>query len=74
LCGAHNHDHQVGHEHPTTNLTSNATQSRAVVILFGDGVHNFVDGLAIGASFMHSMKLGIITSIAVICHEVPHEL
>ncbi|KAK5975784.1 hypothetical protein GCK32_012214 [Trichostrongylus colubriformis] len=49
-------------------------KSRAVVILFGDGVHNFVDGIAIGASFLHSMKLGLITTIAVICHEVPHEL
>uniref|UniRef100_A0A0N4XFX9 Zinc transporter ZIP12 n=1 Tax=Nippostrongylus brasiliensis TaxID=27835 RepID=A0A0N4XFX9_NIPBR len=49
-------------------------QSRALVILLGDGVHNFIDGIAIGTSFMSSTKLGIITSIAVICHELPHEL
>ncbi|EYC14530.1 hypothetical protein Y032_0040g262 [Ancylostoma ceylanicum] len=48
--------------------------SRALVILLGDGVHNFVDGIAIGASFSHSTQLGIVTSIAVICHELPHEL
>ncbi|EYC14395.1 hypothetical protein Y032_0040g181 [Ancylostoma ceylanicum] len=49
-------------------------KSRALVILLGDGVHNFVDGIAIGASFSHSTQLGIVTSIAVICHELPHEL
>ncbi|VDL64783.1 unnamed protein product [Nippostrongylus brasiliensis] len=49
-------------------------KSRALVILLGDGVHNFIDGIAIGTSFMSSTKLGIITSIAVICHELPHEL
>ncbi|KIH50448.1 hypothetical protein ANCDUO_19473, partial [Ancylostoma duodenale] len=48
--------------------------SRALVILLGDGVHNFVDGVAIGASFSHSTQLGIVTTIAVICHELPHEL
>jgi len=32
------------------------------------------DGIAIGASFGQSVKLGVSTSIAVICHEVPHEL
>ncbi|KAJ1356666.1 hypothetical protein KIN20_014406 [Parelaphostrongylus tenuis] len=49
-------------------------KARAVMILLGDGVHNFVDGVAIGASFHHSIKLGIITTVAVICHELPHEL
>ncbi|CAB02806.2 Zrt (ZRT), Irt- (IRT-) like Protein Transporter [Caenorhabditis elegans] len=47
---------------------------RALIILFGDGVHNLVDGLAMGASFMISVKLGFITTIAVICHELPHEI
>jgi zinc and cadmium transporter len=42
--------------------------------LIGDGVHNFTDGLVIAASFMTDVKLGIITTLAVIFHEVPQEI
>lgn len=42
--------------------------------LIGDGVHNFTDGLVIAASFMTDIKLGIVTTLAVIFHEVPQEI
>lgn len=44
------------------------------VILLGDTLHNFIDGLIVAASFMVSVPLGIATSLAVILHEIPHEI
>ncbi|XP_078345521.1 zinc transporter Slc39a7-like [Oculina patagonica] len=42
--------------------------------LAADFTHNFTDGLAIGASFLASRKIGIITTITILLHEVPHEI
>lgn len=42
--------------------------------LIGDGVHNFTDGLIIAASFMTDFKLGVVTTLAVVFHEVPQEM
>jgi len=42
--------------------------------LIGEGVHNFIDGLIIAASFIISVPIGIATTIAVISHEIPQEL
>ncbi|MBU1905377.1 MAG: ZIP family metal transporter [Candidatus Omnitrophica bacterium] len=42
--------------------------------LVGDGLHNFIDGMVIAASFLISIKLGIVTTVAIILHEIPQEL
>lgn len=42
--------------------------------LFGEAFHNFIDGVAIAASFIISIKLGIATTLAIILHEIPKEL
>jgi zinc and cadmium transporter len=44
------------------------------LILIGDSLHNFVDGVAIAVAFSGSVPLGIATSLAVIAHEVPQEV
>lgn len=46
----------------------------AWILLIGDAIHNFVDGLSIGAAFTENTFLGISVSLAVLCEELPHEL
>ncbi|OGI43865.1 MAG: ZIP zinc transporter [Candidatus Muproteobacteria bacterium RBG_16_64_11] len=44
------------------------------LILVGDGIHNLVDGVLIGAAFLTDVHLGIVTSLAVVAHEIPQEV
>lgn len=44
------------------------------MLLFGDGIHNFIDGLVIAASFLVSVPFGIVTTVLIILHEIPQEL
>ncbi|XP_028394557.1 zinc transporter ZIP14-like [Dendronephthya gigantea] len=46
----------------------------AWTVIIGDTLHNIADGIAIGVAFSDSIVTGVGTSIAVLCHEVPHEL
>lgn len=59
----HSDDIEKNHVHPVGKL-----------ILFSDGVHNFIDGIVIGASFFISIPVGIATTLAVILHEIPQEV
>ena len=45
-----------------------------VVNIVGDGLHNFIDGVIIGASYAVNIGLGITTTLAVILHEIPQEI
>lgn len=51
-----------------------AVHAFAYVNLYGDAVHNFVDGIIIAASFIANLQLGLITTFAVALHEIPQEL
>lgn len=42
--------------------------------LIGDSFHNFIDGMVIAVSFIISIKLGLVTTLAIILHEIPQEL
>jgi len=54
--------------------SSGHVQTVAWMIIFGDGIHNFIDGLSIGAAFSESILTGISVSVAVLAEEFPHEL
>jgi zinc and cadmium transporter len=45
-----------------------------LMIVVGDTIHNFVDGLLIAAAFLESTQLGIVTALAIIAHEIPQEV
>jgi len=54
--------------------SSEHPHSFAYMNLFGDSIHNLIDGLIIGGSYLVSIPLGIATTIAIIFHEIPQEL
>jgi len=49
-------------------------RASGTLILTGDAIHNALDGVLIAAAFLHSVPLGIATSIAVFAHEIPQEV
>jgi len=59
----HGEDRNEFHAHPVGKL-----------VLFSDGVHNAIDGMLIGASFIVSIPVGIATTLAIILHEIPQEI
>lgn len=61
---AHDHGHAHAHDHGRTGL----------LIMVGDTFHNFVDGVLIAAAFMEDIRLGIVTALAMIAHEIPQEV
>lgn len=71
----HGHGHSHGGNcHSDQEMKDAGIASIAWMVIMGDGMHNFSDGLAIGAAFSANITGGISTSVAVFCHELPHEL
>uniref|UniRef100_A0A8C3Y2L3 Solute carrier family 39 member 5 n=1 Tax=Catharus ustulatus TaxID=91951 RepID=A0A8C3Y2L3_CATUS len=63
-----------GHCHGPALPPAPAAADIVWMVVLGDGVHNLMDGLAIGAAFSRSLSSGLSTALAVLCHELPHEL
>lgn len=65
--GIHHHGDEEEHN-------MHIKKSSVGLVIFGDTIHNFIDGVAIGASFMINPSLGLITAFSTFLHEVPHEI
>ena len=66
----HGHSHAHSHLHSAPENIS----SVAWMVIFRDGIHNLADGLAIRAAFADGYISGFSTSLAVLCHELQHEI
>jgi zinc and cadmium transporter len=62
-CEVHD-QHAAGHDHGRS----------GTLIVVGDTIHNFVDGVLIAAAFLQSVELGVVTAVAIIAHEIPQEV
>ena len=62
-CEVHD-QHQAAHDHGRS----------GALIIVGDTIHNFVDGVLIAAAFLQSTELGVVTAVAIIAHEIPQEV
>lgn len=49
-------------------------KSYAIISMVGDFIHNFTDGLSIGVAYVANYKMGVITTMAMLFHEIPHEV
>jgi len=67
LLWRHSHDHDE-HSH-----THDHGRSGALIVV-GDTIHNFLDGILIAAAFLQSTQLGIIAALAIVAHEIPQEV
>lgn len=72
--GLQKHSHKHGHSHGPVDTQSESLSSIVWMVILGDGLHNFTDGMAIGAAFSNNIAGGFSTAVAVFCHELPHEL
>lgn len=64
----HKHEQLLHEDH------SHKMKPLGVLVLTSDSVHNFIDGVVIGVSYMVSIEVGIATTIAVLLHEIPQEI
>jgi zinc and cadmium transporter len=70
----HGHDHAHGHAHGHEHAHSGKASAGGWSVIVGDSVHCFGDGVLIASAFIADVKLGIVASLAVLAHEIPHHM
>ena len=71
--GEHGHGHGHSHDHDHDHA-GEPVKSGSWAVLAGDSVHAFGDGILIASAFMADLRLGVVASLAVLVHEVPHHM
>jgi len=70
----HHHGHKHGPAHSHAAVTGQRAAAGNWAVLAGDSVHCFGDGILIAAAFVADTRLGMIASLAVLAHEIPHHM
>jgi zinc and cadmium transporter len=77
LLWRHHHHHSDEEQHEAEEEmrhTGHDHGRSGWMIVFGDSFHNFTDGVMIAGAFLADVKLGVVTSLAIIAHEIPQEI
>ncbi len=70
----HHHEGDDPHHHHHHGFDQEQAGRGGASVLVGDSIHNFCDGLIIAAAFLADTKLGVVTALAIVAHEVPQEV
>jgi zinc and cadmium transporter len=70
----HSHHHEGDEHHHQHGFDQQQAGRGGWSVILGDSIHNFCDGIIIAAAFLTDTRLGIVTSLAIIAHEIPQEV
>jgi zinc and cadmium transporter len=70
----HTHHHEGDGHHHHHHYDAEQAGRGGWAVLVGDGIHNFCDGIIIAAAFLTDAKLGLVTALAIVAHEIPQEV
>jgi zinc and cadmium transporter len=70
----HSHHYEGDGHHHVHGHDAREAGKAGWMILIGDGMHNFTDGILIAAAFLANPQLGLVTGLAIIAHEIPQEI
>jgi zinc and cadmium transporter len=70
----HSHHHEGDDHHHHHGFDEQQAGRGGWSVILGDSIHNFCDGIIIAAAFLADTRLGVVTSLAIIAHEIPQEV
>ena len=70
----HSHHHEGDEHHHQHGFDLQQAGRGGWSVILGDSIHNFCDGIIIAAAFLADMRLGVVTSLAIVAHEIPQEV